>query len=155
MITPVPSVLSTRRRWTLCGACAWYLVGNGPAELVLLGGWIFEGLFHPKPSCGSQELTYLPCTARPSKCHRVPWHIQAFYRTVLDASFKSISFINHDLLKLWRVFIYLSKFPSCCLLCRAVTLWKDGWSFHFVDFILFSCLPGESPLSLVLATWFA
>lgn len=75
-------------------------------------------------------------------CHKntaaVCWQMQDFYRVVPYASFKSISFINHDLLKLWRVFIYLAEFPSCCLLCRAVTLWKDGWSFHFVDFIFLS-----------------
>lgn len=88
------------------------------------------------PWLASSHLSHM-CSMATKITPPIPWERWSFYRMVPYASFKCISFINHDLLKLWRVFIYLAEFPSCCLLCCAVMLWKDGWSFHFVDFIFF------------------
>lgn len=125
----------------LHGVCAWDLLGSGaPQPAPPKSSW--RGA-HP----GWPPHTYLTCEHGHQNHPSHPLGKAVFYRMVPYASFKCISFINHDLLKLWRVFIYLAEFPSCCLLCCAVMLWKDGWSFHFVDFIFFF-LPGDPAFPL-------
>lgn len=101
----------------LHGVCARYLLGSGAPQPAL-------------PGARGEVPTWLAFSHLSHLCTKItpliPWERWSFYRMVPYASFKCISFINHDLLKLWRVFIYLAEFPSCCLLCFAVMLWKDG-----------------------------